>query len=119
MKKLILASKSPYRKQLLQRLGIDFDCVPSKVDEKALKSQISSPIELTQELSLAKAKAVLKNFQDAIIIGSDQVCYFDGRILGKTGSLDISFQQLKEMSGKEHKLITSYAIIDSDRQTLE
>ncbi len=111
MTNVILASKSPYRKQLLERLNFDFDCVNSDFDESSLKGEITDPYELTRQLSIAKAKAIEKDFPTSIIIGSDQVCYFEDTILGKTGCYDKSLEQLSNMSGKTHELYTSYAII--------
>ncbi len=114
---IILASKSPYRKQLLEQLGIEFKCVDSNFDEDGLKSSISDPIKLTQELARQKALAVAKHHPKALIIGSDQVCYFEGQILGKTGNLDLSLAQLKKMQGKSHQIITSYAIMNNYNAT--
>jgi len=119
MKEIILASKSPYRKELLQRLGIKFSCVDSDFDEDSLKNIISNPEELTQKLAISKAQSVLNTHKDAIVIGSDQVCYHNGNILGKTGSFDKSFEQLKSMQGSEHSLITSYCILSSDKQIVK
>lgn len=116
MKKIILASKSPYRKQLLERLGIPFSCITADFDENPLKDKISDPIELTRQLSLGKAKSIQSIVdKNCIIIGSDQVCHFDGQNLGKTGSLDKSLEQLIQMQGKEHQLITSYALVCEDK----
>jgi septum formation protein len=115
MKKIILASKSPYRKQLLERLGIEFLTANSDFDEQPLKDKISDPIELTKELSIAKAQAVAKNNPDAIIIGSDQVCHIDGAILGKPGTIIGAQNQLMRLQGKIHELITSYAIIEGEK----
>ena len=115
MSRIILASKSPYRKALLNRLGIEFLGKNSGLDESGLKAKINDPIELTQELAKAKAKYLLENDESVsesdIIIGSDQVCHLEGEILGKTGSLEISEQQLTKMSGKTHELVTSYTIL--------
>ena len=112
MKRIILASKSPYRKELLQRLGISFECSPSNVNEALFKDQIKDPIELTRVLALEKAKKVANENQNALIIGSDQVCHIEGKILGKAGDLDTAFKQLSLLSAKVHELITSYTIID-------
>jgi septum formation protein len=111
MTRIILASKSPYRKQLLNRLGLEFDCIDSGLDESIIKAQISEPIELTQELSKEKARIIAKRQPEAIIIGSDQVCHFNGKILGKTGSYEGSLSQLMMLQGKKHQLVTSYVII--------
>jgi len=111
MKEIILASKSVYRKQLLERLGIAFTCSESDFDETPLKKSIKDPVELTQKLAIAKAQKVQMLHNHAIIIGSDQVCYHNGKVLGKTGSIDKSFEQLKSMQGSTHELITSYCIL--------
>lgn len=118
MKRIILASKSPYRKQLLTRLGIQFDCIDSGLDESILKAQINNPIELTRALALEKARKVAKLHPQALIIGSDQVCHLDGEILGKTGSLEGSFEQLMKLQGKKHELVTSYVIIDGEEELI-
>ena len=116
MKDIILASKSPYRRELLERLGIQFSCTNSEFDETPLKMAISDPHELTQKLAIAKARSVQPDHKSSIIIGSDQVCYHNGIILGKTGSINKSFKQLKSMQGSEHLLITSYCILDGDEE---
>jgi septum formation protein len=119
MRKIILASKSPYRKQLLERLDLDFLCENSEFDENYLKGNISDPYDLTRQLSIAKAKKVQKKFPNDIIIGSDQVCHFEGQNLGKTGSWEKSFEQLMQMNGKTHELFTSYAILYKDEVIIE
>ena len=113
MKRIILASQSPYRRDLLNKLNIEFDCMPSDFDESILKREITDIQELTRQLAFKKAEIIANKHKDAIIIGSDQVCSFEGQILGKTGSIEKSFEQLKRMQGKEHELITSYAIINN------
>lgn len=115
MKKLILASKSPYRKELLERLGVPFETRASGFDEAPLKTQIKDPVELTQKLSIGKAKAANPT-SDELVIGSDQICYFQGQFLGKPGTLENAAKQLESLSGKEHQLITSYVILGVDTQ---
>lgn len=119
MNRIILASKSPYRKAQLERLDIDFEAIESGYDEDYLKKNIFDPYDLTRQLSVAKAEMLVERYPEAIIIGSDQVCYFDGKILGKTGSYDKSLEQLRQMSGKTHELYTSYAIIYKDIKVIE
>lgn len=116
MSKLILASKSPYRKELLNKLNIPFECIDPKFNEIPLKNIYINPKVLTQKLAIGKAKAVTEFIQDAVIIGSDQVCSINGKILGKTGCLKKSFEQLKMMQGKTHQLITSYCILAGDQE---
>lgn len=118
MKNIILASKSPYRKELLLRLGIDFQALDSGLDESYYKEKIKVPQELTEILAKNKALNLLKLHKDSIIIGSDQVCYFDGKILGKTGCLEKSLDQLMMMQGKTHELFTSYAILTSTKEII-
>lgn len=119
MKKVILASKSIYRKELLERLGIDFETRESNYDESILKKEINDPKELTQKLSLGKASQIELNDEDTIIIGSDQVCVIDGEITGKPGNLKNAAEQLKKMSGKEHQLITSYALVTKSKNLIK
>jgi septum formation protein len=114
MKGIILASKSPYRKELLQRLGIEFQCIASQVDENKIKAEISDPIELTQKLSVEKAMAIVQEHPDSIVIGSDQVCHFKGEILGKAKTHENAFIQMSKLNGNMHELITSYAIVHKD-----
>lgn len=111
MKKIILASSSPYRKQLLQRLGISFDCIDSNLDESILKAKINDPKQLTVELSCAKAANISLKGPEYLIIGSDQIAHKDGQILGKAGSSEAARKQLEMLQGSWHELITSYAIL--------
>ena len=118
MKKLILASKSPYRKALLERLDIPFETISSGFDENPLKAEIKDPKELTRRLSEAKAEAVGIE-EDSIVLGSDQVCVFGDEILGKPGSIENAFTQLSKLSGNTHQLITSYALISRKNRIIK
>ncbi len=82
MQQLILASSSPYRKELLNRLTQDFFCVSPNIDERLLPEESAG--ELVKRLSIEKAQAVAKEHPDALIIGSDQVCEFINPSTGKT-----------------------------------
>jgi septum formation protein len=115
MYNLILASKSPYRKQLLSRLGISFDCVDSNYDESTLKLELNDPTILTQKLALNKALEVKKKYSNSIIIGSDQVCHHNNKILGKAGNIVGAKEQLLSLQGQFHELVTSYVIIHQDQ----
>lgn len=119
MKKIILASASIYRKELLQRLGIEFECVPANLDEDAYKAKISDPEKLAKTLAYEKAKAILDQYPDAIVIGSDQLGYIDNQILGKTGGMEASIEQLQLLSGRSHQLLTAYCIIDSNKSVIK
>ena len=111
MSNLILASKSPYRKQLLEKLGVSFKCVDSGFDETPLKKLNIEFIELSQKLAKAKALSVLTNFPDSIIIGSDQVCCLDKMRLSKAGTKEKAIEQLSLLSGRTHYLHTSYCLL--------
>lgn len=117
-KKLILASASPYKKELLMRLGVPFESVDSKIDENFYKQKNKDPIKLTQILATKKAEVLLNEFQDAVIIGADQICFFQGKILGKTHSIEKSYEQLMEMQNREHSLITSFCILSGDKKVI-
>jgi len=95
---LILASSSPYRRQLLARLGLPFESWSPHVDEAPLAGEAPSATAL--RLARAKARAGEARFPDAWIIGSDQVAELDGRPIGKPGTLDNARRQLRELSGR-------------------
>ncbi len=107
---LVLASTSPYRKALLERLGVPFECVAPGVDEDTAKGKETSPIAIARLLARAKAKAVSQQRSKDVVIGSDQVCALDETVLGKPGSKAAAEQQLKLLRGKAHLLLTAVAV---------
>ncbi|MBF0358217.1 MAG: septum formation inhibitor Maf [Magnetococcales bacterium] len=102
--KLILASTSTYRRQLLERLEVPFAVANPGIDETPINSE--SPEELVQRLANAKASAVAKLNPGAVVIGSDQVAVMDGKITGKPGTHGAAVQQLRMASGKEIVFLT-------------
>ena len=96
--RLILASTSPYRRELLGRLRLPFDVVRPEVDETPTPGE--SPATLALRLARAKAAAVAAAHPDAWVIGSDQVADLDGRPLGKSGARDAAIEQLTAMSNR-------------------
>lgn len=112
MKKVILASTSPYRKALMGRLGIPFLTARPEVDEEAYKARIADPVALVQELSRAKAAAVAAAYPGAVVIGSDQVAEIDGEVLGKPHTAERAVAQLMRFSGRTHRLVTGVAVWD-------
>jgi septum formation protein len=98
MPQLVLASTSPYRRELLSRLQIPFEVCAPDVDESALADEI--PARTAERLAVAKAHAVQERFPGALIIGSDQVAYCDLQRFGKPGSRDNARAQLRNLSGK-------------------
>ncbi|QDU65549.1 Maf family protein [Engelhardtia mirabilis] len=107
---IILASTSPYRRALLERLGLEFDCVAPDVDEDAYKSRGLEPRELAQTLARAKAASVAELYPEAVVIGSDQVCALDSEVLSKPGSPARAAAQLERLAGRTHRLVTAVAI---------
>ena len=110
MKKIILASTSIYRKQLLDKLGIPFECEKPRVDESAYKNKLYRPKEVAEKLSALKANTVLESRAEAVVIGSDQVIHLDGEIFSKPKTVENAINQLKKMRGKTHELITGVTI---------
>ena len=119
MSNIILASSSPYRKALLDRLGIEFNCFAPEVDEDSFKTRIKDPQELAETLAFEKAKKGLERFPNSIVIGSDQLMVFKGENFGKPGSFEKAFEQLRKLSGEKHQLITSYCVITNEIQHIE
>jgi septum formation protein len=121
MSKLVLASSSVYRKALLERLQLPFDCYSPNIDESLLQGE--SGYQLAQRLSLQKAQAVGAKFPDSIIIGSDQVAELvapnkqntngsqQNRILGKPGNHSQAVNQLTAQSGQRVLFHTGLAVI--------
>ncbi len=108
---LILASASPYRKALLERLEIPFRVVRSDFDESTFPSEGLSPRALAEALAAGKARSVLEREPGSIVIGCDQLASFDGRILGKPGTAPRAIAQLEAMSGRVHELITAMVVV--------
>jgi|LakMenEpi03Aug12_release.lakeMendotaPanAssembly.Ray.scaffolds.fasta_scaffold297067_2 septum formation protein len=107
---LILASTSPYRRDLLARLGAAFSCEKPGVDEDAVKRTLREPAAVVAELAQQKALAVAARHRLAIVVGSDQCATVDGRVLDKPGSADGATAQLRLLRGREHRLLTAVAI---------
>ncbi len=109
--KLVLASTSPYRRELLSRLGVPFDVAAPDVDETPLADE--SPDDTAQRLSILKAQAVAEKFPDALIIGSDQVALLEGRQLGKPGTHEKAVAQLQAMRGKTLEFHTALTLLNA------
>jgi septum formation protein len=109
--KLVLASTSRYRRELLSRLHIPFEIAAPDVDETPLPGE--SPSQTALRLSVLKAQAVAQQFPDALIIGSDQVLMLGEEQLGKPGNFDNAFAQLKKMQGKAMVFHTALTLLNS------
>jgi septum formation protein len=109
--KLILGSSSPFRKMLLERLMVPFSTANPDIDESPLPNE--SPIQLVERLAIEKAQAIATKNPNALIIGSDQVAMHGDEIVGKPHTHERAVQQLKTASGKEIRLYTGLALINS------
>jgi MAF protein len=108
---LVLASTSPFRKQLLEKLHLTFLTAKPNVDETPMRGETAA--QLVERLALQKAQAVTPSFENALVIGSDQVCVNNGKILGKPGNFENAFKQLTAASGKAITFYTGLALVNS------
>lgn len=111
MVRLILASSSPFRRELLSRLMIPFEVVVPDVDETPRPQE--SPQALVERLAILKAQTVASKHRGALVIGSDQVAVHSGEIVGKPLTHERAVEQLKSASGKTVLLYTGLALINS------
>lgn len=106
---VILASTSPYRRELLARLGIPFTVAASAVEETPLPDE--TPAQLVQRLAQAKAGAVFAQQPQAIVIGADQMAVCEGAVLGKPGNAEGAARQLRRISGKRVDFLSGLAVM--------
>jgi septum formation protein len=116
-RRLILASTSRYRKELLARLGLPFEVAAPGVDEDVLRGE--APADTALRLSVLKARAVQARYGDALIIGSDQVASSGDQRLGKPGNHDNSVRQLRSLSGKSADFHTAVSLLDSKTSQMQ
>ena len=108
---LILGSSSPFRKELMERLCLDFQTYSPDIDETRLSNETAE--EMVKRLSLEKAKAIASHHPNALIIGSDQCAVLNGKILGKPGNHPNAMMQLRESSGQHVNFLTGLCLYDS------
>lgn len=111
-RRIILASSSPYRKELLARLGVEFEVARPEVDETPLPGE--KPSELVERLAVAKAEAISGRESRALVIGSDQAADHGGRIVGKPVDHADAVRQLEEASGRRIMLYTGLALVNTE-----
>ena len=111
MPQLVLASTSPFRKQLLEKLKLEFITDSPDIDESRLVGE--TPEALVARLAEQKAMAVAERHPDSLIIGSDQVAVNNGEILGKPGSHDKAVAQLQSTSGRRVTFLTGLCLYNS------
>ena len=106
--KIILASKSPRRKYLLEQAGLSFEVIPSHIDESMVDLDV--PESLVRTLADQKAKDVAGSYPESWVIGAETVVLIDGKILGKPVTKDEARQMIKQLSGQTHQVFTGYVI---------
>lgn len=111
MQRIILASGSLRRRELLARLGVEFEVRESGYDETLVKTD--DPTELVEALSLQKAQAVAKIEPDAIVIGGDTVVFVEGKIVGKPRDRVEAEKILRLLSGTRHQVLSGVAVVNS------
>jgi len=107
--KIILASNSPRRKELLEQVGIEFEVMSSDVDEITDKT---APADVVMDLSRIKAEAIARNNKGVVVLAADTVVAYNGQILGKPKGEADAFKMLKLLSGKAHQVFTGVTIVD-------
>lgn len=113
MKKIILASKSPRRKSILEQVGLKFSIVASDFDETKIK--FKTPQEMVKKLSFEKAKIVAAKYPKTVIIGADTTVIFKKEIIGKPKSKSDAVRILKLLSGNTHKIVTGFTVMEGKK----
>lgn len=110
--KLILASSSPYRKMQLEQLQLEFSVQSPDIDETPMDNEL--PEQLVVRLARQKAQAVADIHSAAVVIGSDQLAVFEGRVIGKPGTEENAVRQLQQFSGSSVQFLTAVRICCND-----
>ena len=108
---IVLGSTSPFRKEVLNKLNIAFETDKPNVDETEWENETA--IQLVERLAIAKANAVAEKWQNALVIGSDQVALFNDQILGKPHTHENAVKQLSSFSGNKVTFLTGLAVTDT------
>ena len=117
MKKIILASESPRRQDLLEKIGLKFNVEPASIDESAFKSFEGRAMVV--ELSLRKAEIVAARHRNAVVIAADTVVILGDRVMGKPRDQREAKRMLRALSGKPHIVVTAFTVIDTgEKKTL-
>jgi septum formation protein len=112
MKRIVLASTSPRRKELLGKIGLRFEVEPSNYEEDTPPGL--EPHELARKISREKAKAVASKHKNAVVIAADTFIVFGDRILGKPHTAIEAREMLKTLSGQSHSVVTGFSIMDTE-----
>ncbi|WP_299203453.1 nucleoside triphosphate pyrophosphatase [uncultured Amphritea sp.] len=112
MTRLILASSSPFRKAILDKLNLPYEAVSPDIDESRLEAE--TPRQYVARLAEQKARALQSDYPDALIIGSDQTAIINGATIGKPGSYETAFRQLADASGQKITFLTGLSLLNSN-----
>lgn len=111
--RLVLASASPRRRDILRQLGLDPEVLPADVDERLLPGE--EPVEHVRRLAREKATCVLESEPDALVIAGDTVVVRDGEVLGKPADSDDAVAMLVSLSGRTHEVLSGLAVAGANR----
>ncbi|MDT3440530.1 MULTISPECIES: nucleoside triphosphate pyrophosphatase [unclassified Pseudofrankia] len=111
LRRIVLASGSPRRRELLAGMGVAFEVVTSNVDENV--ETFAGPEDFALQLARRKARAVAGCVGDALVIGGDTVVELDGRIFGKPADQDEAVEMISRLDGRTHRVVTGLAVVDA------
>ncbi len=109
---MILASKSPRRKEILEGFGFKLEIMTSNIEEVSDKEGL---LEQIMDISRKKSMEIAKNKRESYILSADTVVVLDGEILGKPKDEDEAFDMLNNLAGRQHKVLTAYTLLNVDR----
>ncbi|MDH7568770.1 MAG: Maf family protein [Armatimonadota bacterium] len=112
-RRVVLASASPRRRELLAMMGIPFEVVPGSVVEE--EHAYTHPVELARGLAEEKARQVATRVEEGIVVGADTIVVVDGRVLGKPTNNEEAKAMLRLLSGRTHQVVTGVAVLDRQR----
>jgi septum formation protein len=114
--RIVLASKSPRRREILDNIGVEFDIVESNADE--VFDPCMGPCDIVKHLALIKAQSAAQDIKyDALVIGADTIVYADSIVMGKPENEEQSFEMLKKLSGKWHNVYSGICVKDTSSGT--
>jgi septum formation protein len=117
--RIVLASTSRYRRELVRRLGLEVEAMAPAFDERAAEAALgaASTEEVARALALGKAQSLAAQLGDALVLGGDQIAEIDGERLHKPGTAENARAQLRRLAGRTHRLVTAVALVRaSDRR---
>ena len=118
MAKLVLASGSPRRQELLSMLGVDFKVIPPDIDENDVVGH--TPVETVELAAWTKAQWVAKQLADGAVLGADTIVLLDtGEVLGKPLEAGAAMEMLFSLSGRSHQVVTGVALLDPSNDRME